>query len=91
QIQAVVLKSLYGVYFAFNIKNKGFIKENFQADLVIIEKVNQYIINPNNFKSKAKYTPYKDFKTTAWIWKVFINGVEVNKENIIPKGKIIKI
>jgi dihydroorotase len=75
----------------FRLKHKGFIKEGYQADLVIIEKVEPYNINPNNFKSKAKFSPYIGFRTRAKIWKVFIRGIEVNKEKITPKGKIVTI
>ncbi len=75
----------------FHLKDKGFIKEGYQADLIIIETVDPYKINPDNFKSKAKFSPYKDFWITTSLWKVLFRGMEVNKEKITPKGKIIKI
>ena len=74
----------------FNFKKKGFIKEGFDADLVVIDKIPEYSINSNNFYSKAKYTPYENFKTQIQIWKVFIRGNEVNIKNSKPEGKIIK-
>ena len=76
--------------FSFNLKKKGFIKVGYNADLVIIEKVNPYSINTINIRSKAKFTPYHEFKTTVRIWKVFLRGIEVNRENITPKGKIFR-
>ena len=76
--------------FSFNLKKKGFIKVGYNADLVIVEKVNPYLISTINFRSKAKFTPYHEFKTTVRIWKVFLRGIEVNRENITPKGKIIR-
>ena len=74
----------------FNFKKKGFIKEGFDADLVVIDKIPEYSIDSNNFYSKAKYTPYENFKTQIQIWKVFIRGNEVNIKNSKPEGKIIK-
>ena len=74
----------------FNFKFKGFIKEGFDADLVIIDKVPEYSISSNNFYTKAKYTPFENFKTQIQIWKVFLRGNEVNIKNLKPEGKIIK-
>jgi len=74
----------------FNFKNKGFIKEGFDADLVIIDKVPEYSISSNNFYTKAKYSPFENSKTQIQIWKVFLRGKEVNIKNLKPEGKIIK-
>jgi dihydroorotase len=74
----------------FNLKNKGFIKEGYDADLLIVDKIPEYAINPQKFKSKAKYSPFENFKTTVEIWKVFLRGIEINIEDSIPTGKIIK-
>ena len=74
----------------FNIKNKGFIKEGYDADIYIVDKVPEYAINSQNFKTKAKFSPYEKYKTTIKIWKVFLGGVEVNNDDSIPNGKIIK-
>ncbi len=73
----------------FNLKNKGFIKEGYDADLIIIDKVPNYEIKSKNFKSKAKYSPYENFSTSIQIWKVFLRGSEVNNEQTEPIGKII--
>jgi len=74
----------------FNLRNKGFIKEGFDADLVIVDKVSDYMIDPQNFKTKAKFSPYEKFRTNVQIWKVFLRGIEINIEDSIPTGKIIK-
>ena len=71
----------------FNLKSKGFIKEGYDADLIIVDKVPEYNINPQTFKTKAKYSPYEGFKTSVQIWKVFLGGYEINSQ---PKGRIIK-
>ena len=74
----------------FNLKNKGFIKEGFDADLMIIDKVPEYSINPQSFKTKAKFSPFTDYKTSVKIWKVFLKGIEINHDNADPKGIIIR-
>ena len=74
----------------FNLRKKGFIKEKYNADLIIIDKVLDYKINPQTFKSKAKFSPFENFTSNVQIWKVFLRGKEINIENNAPSGKIVK-
>jgi len=74
----------------FKLKNKGFIKVGYVADLMIIDKIPEYKINCQNFKTKAKFSPFENFETNIQIWKVFLRGVEINIENSKPMGSIIK-
>ncbi|MFX0072272.1 MAG: dihydroorotase, partial [Candidatus Hermodarchaeota archaeon] len=73
----------------FKLYRKGYIKEGYDADLLILERVSTYSINPNQFKSKAKYSPFNNFKTQIKIWKVFLRGIEINNELNEPTGKIL--
>jgi dihydroorotase len=43
----------------FNIKNKGFIEEGMDADFVVVDMKKKNKINPDNFYSKAHYSPFK--------------------------------
>ncbi len=78
----------------FNLKNKGFIEEGKDADLIVIEKVKKYSIDSRKFKTKAKFTPFENSElsyrqTQILIWKVFLRGLEINSEKTRPSGKII--
>jgi len=79
----------------FNLKSKGFIKEGKDADLIIIEKLEkEYSIDSEQFKTKAKFTPFEDSdlshrRTHILIRKVFLRGIEINNEKNPPQGKII--
>jgi len=73
----------------FKLKNKGFIKAGYEADLLIIEQVPEYAINSSSFKTKAKFSPYDGFKTRVSIWKVFLRGEQININNHKPSGKIV--
>ncbi|MFX1316327.1 MAG: dihydroorotase family protein [Promethearchaeota archaeon] len=73
----------------FNLKNRGSIKEGFDADLIIVDKIPEYPIKSEKFYSKAKYSPFENFKTSVQIWKVFLGGIEINIDNIKPIGKVI--
>jgi len=74
----------------FNLKNKGFIKEGYDADLLIIEKIPKFKLDPQKFKTKAKYTPFENFTTAIQIWKVFLGGIDIKSDEFSTLGKIIK-
>jgi dihydroorotase len=74
----------------FNLSKKGFIKQGYDADLVIIDKVPEFSVNSLEFKSKAKYSPFENCKSTVQIWKVFLSGNEINNETFNPIGKVLK-
>jgi len=46
----------------FSLHNKGFIKERMDADFVVLDMKKEGVVNPDKFKSKAKYSPFKGFK-----------------------------
>ena len=68
----------------FKLHKKGKIKEGYYADLLVIDKITDYKINPLLFITKAKFTPYENFVSNVQIWKVFLHGKEIN---ILRLGK----
>lgn len=74
----------------FNLENKGFIREGYDADLLIIDKVPENLIDSTKFHTKSKLSPFNGFFTEVQIWKVFLRGIEINRREQSPTGKIIR-
>ena len=73
--------------------NKGFIKEGFDADLVIIDPKKSTTLTLKNQVSKSDYCAFEGKKLKGKIERVFLRGIQVVDEdkNIIEKtGKFIK-
>jgi len=69
----------------FNLKNKGFIKEGLDADLVVVDMKKERIINPENFHSKAHYSPFEGFKVKG------IPIMTISRGNVVmDDGEILK-
>ena len=50
----------------FGIKNKGYIKENFDADLTVIDMNKEVIIKDNWIESKCGWTPFNNYKVKGF-------------------------
>ena len=68
----------------FGIKNKGFIKEGFDADLTIADMNKEVIIKNEMIASKCGWTPFNNFKV-----KGFPVGTIVNGNLVMSDGKVI--
>ena len=74
----------------FNIKNKGFIKEYFDADLTIIDMNKTSTIDNKNIASKCGWTPFHGKKVKGFPIYTIINGITKMKNGSIlgePKGE----
>lgn len=76
----------------FNIKNKGFIKQGYDGDLVIIDENDQSIIKENEIVTKAGWSPYVGFKRGCKVLTTIVRGNVVynNGQYFEKKGKEIK-
>lgn len=75
----------------FNIPNKGFIRERMDADFVVVDMKREGLVKPENFQSKAKYSPFEGFKVRGMPVMTLVRGNVVMDEGEIleNKGKFI--
>lgn len=71
----------------FNIPNKGFIRDGMDADLVVVDLKKESIIDPTNFQSKAKYSPFEGFHVQGAPIMTMVRGQKVMEEGHILKNK----
>ncbi len=68
----------------FGIKNKGFIKEGFDADLTIVDMKKEVIIKDEMIASKCGWTPFNNYKVKGFPVGTIVNGILVMSD-----GKIL--
>lgn len=75
----------------FNLKNKGKIAEGMDADFVVVDMKKECIINPDEFKTNAKYSPFKGFKVIGMPVTTIVGGnvVADGGEILENSGKIV--
>ena len=68
----------------FGIKNKGYIKEGFDADLTIADMNKEVVIKDEMIASKCGWTPFNNYKV-----KGFPVGTIVNGNLVMSDGKVV--
>ena len=77
----------------FGIKNKGFIKEGFDADFTVVDMDKTIEIKNENIESKCGWSPFNGFKFKGTPVATIINGkIKMKNGEIIgePSGKPIR-
>ncbi len=73
-IEKIVEKMSHAVADCFAIKNRGYIKEGYKADLVMVDLNKPYTITPQNILYKCGWSPLQGTTLPATILKTFVNG-----------------
>ena len=74
----------------FGIKNKGYIKKDYDADFTIVDMKKEIEIKNKNIESKCKWSPFDGYKFKGTPVATIINGeIKMKDGNIIgePSGK----
>ncbi len=74
----------------FGIKNKGFIKKGFDADLTIVDMKKEVTIKDEMIASKCGWTPFNNYKVKGFPVGTIVNGILVMSDGKIlveSKGK----
>lgn len=71
----------------FDLQNKGFIREGMDADFVVVDMKEEGLINPDKFKSKAKYSPFKRFQVKGMPVMTMVRGNVVMEDGEVFKNK----
>ena len=78
----------------FHLKDRGRLKEDCWADLVVVDTKQEYEVDSSKFFSKAKYSPFDGWRVKDKLLKTFVNGVLVYDEGeIVAKpgtGQILR-
>ena len=77
----------------FGIRNKGFIKEGFDADLTIVDMDKEVTIKNEMIASKCGWTPFHNYKVKGFPIGTIVNGILVMSEGKVlveSKGQPLK-
>ena len=73
-LEKIAQKMSHAVAECFQIKDRGYIREGYQADLVIVDMNKSSIVTKENLLYKCGWSPLEGFEFPATISHTFING-----------------
>ena len=86
-IERVVEKMAHNPAILFRIQERGFIREGYFADLVIVNQDSPYSVNKKNILYKCGWSPFEGHQFSSTIDQTFVNGEIVYEKEGIVEGR----
>jgi len=86
-IERVVEKMCHAPARCFQINNRGYIREGYYADLVLLDANTPETISKENILYKCGWSPLEGFTQPATVSKTFVNGHMVYGNGIFDESK----
>lgn len=86
-LEKIAEKMSHHVAEIYRIKERGYIREGYYADLVLVDLNQKWQVTPENILYKCQWSPFENQFFKSKIVKTFVNGNLVYDEGIINEGK----
>ena len=86
-LEFLVEKISHNVAQLFDIKERGFIREGYWADLVVIDTENGFTANNGDILSRCGWTPFDGISFRSSVYATIVNGSLVYINNTIRNGE----
>lgn len=86
-IEKIVEKMSHHVAEIYRIKERGYLREGYYADLVLVDLNNKWKVTSQNLLYKCKWSPFENQSFKSKILKTFVNGNLVYDDGIFNEGK----
>ncbi len=73
-LEKIIQKMCHNPSHLFQIEKRGFIKEGYYADLVLIDMNKKWTVNKSNLLYKCKWSPFENVTFNSMVTHTFING-----------------
>ena len=83
-LEQIVEKSAHNPAILFQIKDRGFIKKGFKADLVLVNLASPWTVNKENILYKCAWSPFEGITFKSRVTHTLVNGVLVYENFKFP-------
>ncbi len=81
RIEKVIQKMCHAPADLFRIEKRGYIREGYFADLVLINPNKSWVVSPENILYKCGWSPFEGTEFSHKIVSTFVNGIDVYKNS----------
>tara|TARA_B100001540_G_C15803795_1_gene641118 strand:+ start:1323 stop:2654 length:1332 start_codon:yes stop_codon:yes gene_type:complete len=92
-LEKIVEKMCHNPAILFQIQERGYVKEGFYADLVLVDLEKSWNVNKDNILYKCGWSPFEGYNFTSKVSHTFVNGNLVYKYGVFDesiKGKRLR-
>jgi dihydroorotase len=82
-IEKIVSMMCHNPAILFNIKNRGFIREGYKADLCLINPDAPWIVSKENILYKCGWSPFEGVTFRSRVVKTIVNGTMVYEDGVV--------
>lgn len=86
-IERMVEKMCHNPAILFQIEKRGYIKEGYFADLVIVDTNSPWQVSKSNILYKCGWSPFEDYTFKSKISHTFVNGHLVYENGVVSEQK----
>jgi dihydroorotase len=85
-IEKIVEKMCHNPSILFRIKDRGFIREGYKADICLIDPENPWTVNKENILYKCGWSPFEGFTFRSKVISTIVNGNIIFDKGIINEN-----
>ena len=87
-VEKVVEKMCHNPAILFNVKDRGYIREGYYADLVLVDTNSPWIVDKSNVLAKCGWSPFEGQEFSARVTQTLVNGHLVYENGNIIEGSL---
>jgi dihydroorotase len=85
-VEKVIQKMCHAPADLFRIEKRGYIREGYFADLVLVDPNHSWVVSPENILYKCGWSPFEGVEFSNKVVATYINGMPVFKNNKINES-----
>ena len=89
-VEKVIEKMCHAPADLFRIDRRGYMREGYYADLVLVDQAKPWVVSPENILYKCGWSPFEGMKFSHRVTHTFVNGELVYADGKVVDGKIGK-
>ena len=87
-VEKLVEKTAHNPAILFQIKERGFIRKGYKADLVLVDPMAPWTVNKENIAYKCGWSPFEGTTFKSRVTHTFVNGVLVYENGKFPNQSV---
>lgn len=87
-LERVIEKMCHAPADLYRVNKRGYIREGYFADLVLIDPTSSWVVSPENILYKCKWSPFEGTEFSNKVASTFVNGQKVYENNKVNTNVI---